>query len=310
MAGTTQQQIQLQAQQFFAAARVALNRGDYDEYARNIQLGYRLKPSNNVPAFPQDGAAISRDQLLKLREKARALIDRGVIFSPTIAALAYAEAKLGDKAAVGRLADYDHFFKVQSSVAPDFAGGRFFETLADEVRSKLNYYGVPSNRERTIHNAWRHEAIFDLQRPAVQALKKELYRRVDQYVAELPKDSDHPFIASRPREYKLEGWAVVSKDEGHHGAHIHPRAWIEGVYYILQPDTADDSEPDAGHLKVGPPLGVTPESGWPERSVAPVPGTLVLMPGYFYHASRPTRVEQERMCIAFDVTPIELVHAR
>jgi hypothetical protein len=40
--------------------------------------------------------------------------------------------------------------------------------------------------------------------------------------------------------------------------------------------------------------------------VAPEPGTLVLMPGYFYHETRPMGIDQERICIAFDVSPIEI----
>jgi Putative 2OG-Fe(II) oxygenase len=40
--------------------------------------------------------------------------------------------------------------------------------------------------------------------------------------------------------------------------------------------------------------------------IAPEPGTLVLMPAYFYHDPSPIGVDQERICIAFDVVPTEL----
>jgi hypothetical protein len=46
--------------------------------------------------------------------------------------------------------------------------------------------------------------------------------------------------------------------------------------------------------------------GWGERWVEPKPGTLVLMPGYFFHGTSPMRVDENRVCVAFDVVPAGL----
>jgi hypothetical protein len=43
-------------------------------------------------------------------------------------------------------------------------------------------------------------------------------------------------------------------------------------------------------------------SGVPHWRVAPEPGMLLLFPSYYAHSTRPTGVDEARICIAFDVT--------
>jgi hypothetical protein len=98
----------------------------------------------------------------------------------------------------------------------------------------------------------------------------------------------------------------VSGSKGHHVAHIHPKAWLSGVYYVVRPEISRERG-DRGWLRIGAPQGLdATQSGWQQRMVEPEPGHLVLMPGYFYHGTEPLRVDQARICIAFDVMPLEL----
>jgi hypothetical protein len=88
-------------------------------------------------------------------------------------------------------------------------------------------------------------------------------------------------------------------------------AWMSGAYYIVRPDISRAAGTTCGWLRVGPPDGLKPprNEGWSERMVEPEPGNLVLMPGYFHHSTQPMAVNQERVCIAFDVIPAELKNA-
>jgi hypothetical protein len=227
-----------------------------------------------------------------------------------VAAVAISNAILGNTAAVARLLDYDRFFRCIPSVTPkDFAGGDFYRSLAAEIATNLNFYDEPPNR--SIRKAWRHDGFMKSELPASRALTAEIRRHVDGYIAGLPSDTDHPFIASRPSEYVVKGWAVVSSGAGHHLAHIHCEAWMSGVYYVVRPNISRVPGTDCGWLRVGPPehLAVSPADGWQERVVEPEPGNLVLMPGYFFHSTQPTGVEQERICIAFDIVPMDLASA-
>jgi hypothetical protein len=242
-----------------------------------------------------------------LRDEAAALIEHGAAFSSTIATLAIAEARLGHTRAVERLVDYDRFFE-DTVLAPP--GGQsldaFNAALAAEIRSNLTFYATPKGR--AIRSAWRDDDVMRSPRPACSAFAAAIQAASERYMAKLPAAADHPFLKSRPGKFKIEGWANLSDGAGHHESHIHCRAWASGVYYVVEPPVAREPGGRRGWLHVGPPehRGVTPADGWGERMVAPTPGRLIIMPAYFYHDTQPMGVDQERICIAFDIVPDEI----
>jgi Putative 2OG-Fe(II) oxygenase len=243
-----------------------------------------------------------------VRDRMRSLIAHGTIFSPVIAALAIAEAHLGNEEEVRRLVDYDRFFRCGTTAPPeDFRGPGFHSLLAAEIKADLKFYDQPESR--SIRKGWRNNGIVGSELPASRALIRLVRDHVDRYIASLPEDADHPFVASRPSEYVLEGWAVVSDGASHHASHIHPRAWLSGVYYVVQPPLSREAGTDRGWLRVGPPAGNGVLAGWGVRRVEPAPGNLVLMPGYFYHDTEPMVTNEERICVAFDAVPAEIAAA-
>ena len=293
----------------FTLAEAVADAGDADEFARLFRQAYLLNPSTR-PSIPQ---RLTPPGAARLRAMAQALIARGVRYSPVLAAAAAAAAALGDRAEVDRLVDYGRFFRLVPQVLPDGFGGDFHAALAAEIKFNLKFYDVQA---RAIRKAWRNNHIMDSALPACRAFAGEIARQVDRYIAALRADDDHPFIASRPAEYRIGAWAVLSQGEGHHLSHIHPRAWMSGVYYVVRPAISRTPGNKQGWLRVGPPHIGMPEgvtlagAGWQERLVEPEPGNLVLMPGYFYHETQPTGAEEERICIAFDVMPLELTAAK
>jgi uncharacterized protein (TIGR02466 family) len=243
-----------------------------------------------------------------VRDRMRSLIAHGTIFSPVIAALAIAEAHLGNETEVSMLVDYERFFRLLATEPPEgFREPGFHALLAAEIKSDLRFYDQPEGR--SIRKGWRNNGIVGSELPASRALIRLLRDHVDRYIASLPGDSDHPFVASRPAEYVLEGWAVVSDGASHHASHIHPRAWLSGVYYVVRPPSSLEAGTDRGWLRVGPPSRNGGLAGWDVRRVEPAPGNLVLMPGYFYHDTEPMATNEERICVAFDVVPAEIAEA-
>jgi hypothetical protein len=283
----------------FDLADLLAERGEYDEYARVFQAAYRLRPKG---LWPSD----IRREAKKLRDKTRALVDRGVNYSSVLAALAVSSAILRDRTTVERLVDYDRLFSLVWDVWPkEFSQSDFFVALASEIKSGLRFYDTP---EKAIRKAWRHNDILNSHSPACRALAGEILTQVDRYIGNLPPENSHPYFASRPVEFRIESWAVVSGGESFHEPHIHPRAWASGVYYVVCPEVSREANSDRGWLRIGPPVeyNISSGDGWQTRMAAPEPGTLVLMPAYFFHDTSPMGVDQERICIAFDVTPIEL----
>lgn len=282
---------------WFALAEVLWRAGDEDGFADAFRQGYLRRPA--MSGALQDGEPEDR------RARAHALLRRGVRFSRVIASLAIAEARLGNGAELRRLFDYDRFFISCTAEPP--AGQRledFHGALRAAILSDLRHYGTAP---RAIHSGSRADRLFTQPSKIRDQLLSVLQPHIARYIAALPDDDSHPFVAARPHDYRINGWAVVSGDGTYHDPHIHGRAWLTGVYYVVQPEISR-REPPAGWLRVGPPpfAGASAELGWQTRLVEPVPGTIVLMPGYFFHGTAPMGVDQERICIAFEVEPAEI----
>ncbi|NIR61459.1 MAG: hypothetical protein GWO02_19190, partial [Gammaproteobacteria bacterium] len=65
---------------------------------------------------------------------------------------------------------------------------------------------------------------------------------VADYLAQLPWDRDHPYLARRPSGWSLSAWGVVLSRQGHQFPHTHPSGWVSGVYYVRVPETVHDPE--------------------------------------------------------------------
>lgn len=89
------------------------------------------------------------------------------------------------------------------------------------------------------------------------------------------------------------------------GRHIHPSAWLSGVYYVQLPELASQTgQGEAGWIEFGRPpehfhCTVEPEV----RAIRPEPGLMLLFPSYFYHRTMPFESAGLRISISFDVHP-------
>lgn len=289
----------------FALAAALIDTREKREAADVFRRAYQLQPW----ACPllSVGKNPTSAEIAVLRDQAETLIGQGVAYSSVIAALAVAEAHGGHPATVERLVDYDRFFRAATMAAPD---GRdqaaFTSALAAEIKTDLEYHDKPAGR--AIRHAWRRSITMGSSGPAAKSWFKSVRSEIDAYIAALPQDRDHPFIGSRPADYRVGAWAVVSSGDSFHKPHMHPSAWLSGVYYVVCPEISRVNGSRRGWLKLGPPTkyGVSTQQGWRERMIAPEPGTLVLMPSYFFHGTEPMGVDEERICIAFDVLPAEM----
>lgn len=283
----------------FQLAETLAAAGEAAEFARVFRQAFLLAPSVRPRLDGDDGKPLA-ERASRLRDDAQALLEHDIAYAPVIAALAVAHSLLGDARETARLVDYERFFRC-GTLEPDDAA--FRAALADEVRAGA----VQREKGGGMAGAGRYTFdVLDAQTPACDRLARALREHVERYIAALPPQADHPFVAARPARYALRGWSVASAADEHFESHIHPQAWLSGVYYLAQPRDVRGTQ--RGWLQVGPPaqFGVTAQQGWVERAIEPVPGRLVLMPGYFYHATRPTQSDETRLCVAFNVVPDEL----
>lgn len=275
-----------------ALAQALAEAGAFDEFASLFKRVYAAEPMTGLllGSLPQ---APTQAQVEALHARATALAAHGAAFAPVIAALAVCEALLGRPQETRRLVDYERFFRC----APMDAD---LPALAAEIKSKLDY---SDRHQGNTGNAWFHNGLTRSPLPASRAFTAAARRAVERYIAALG-DDDHPFVRGKPKDFVLHGWGVVATADSRFEPHIHPQAWISGVYYVTEPKASQDDE--RGWLRVGPPARHGIEAAWQEKLVPPRAGQLVLMPGYFFHETRPLGADEERISIAFDVVPAEL----
>ena len=122
---------------------------------------------------------------------------------------------------------------------------------------------------------------------------------------DMPIDPAHPFAAQRPARWRLSAWAVVMEGQGYQAPHIHPQAWLSGVYYAsVPPDMAASDTEQAGWIEFGEPLPDYRFTAKPElRLIRPEEGLMLLFPSYFFHRTLPFSAGGTRISIAFDVVP-------
>lgn len=136
---------------------------------------------------------------------------------------------------------------------------------------------------------------------AVRALTTALRSETAAYLADW-RASSHRLARLVPAEFGMHLWGLVSRGEGYNIRHIHHRGWATGIYYPANLA----GEAGGGALRIGCParLGeIAP--GWPDISIAPEAGLLVLMPSFYTHWTTPLGRPGLRLSVAFDLTPGE-----
>jgi tetratricopeptide (TPR) repeat protein len=138
----------------------------------------------------------------------------------------------------------------------------------------------------------------------IAVLEHMIRAAIEDYLAAIDPDSDHPFLATRPDDWTLTLWATVLDPGGHQAAHLHPTGWLSGVYYAAVPAAEPGAPEQAGWIEFGRPPDSFRLQRAPEiRRFEPRPGRMLLFPSYFYHQTLPFAGREPRVSIAFDVMP-------
>lgn len=293
---------------FLELAAALAEIGEEREAAEVFRRGYLKHPT--IYPLLNEGQVPSREIAVSIRDYAVSLIRNGVAYSPIVASNAIAEAFLDNRSEVRRLVDYDRFFWNGEIEPPEGRDRREFNrALAAEIKSELKFYDEPQSK--AIRKAWRHNQVLQRGLPNISLWECMIRARIDRYMASVRGGPEHPFPRAMPVGYALEAWALVSNGESFHRPHIHSRAWMSGVYYVACPAISLAPGSRVGWLRVGGPSmhGISARQGWEERFVSPEPGNAVMMPAYFFHWTEPSRSDDERICIVFDVVPAELAGA-
>ena len=140
-------------------------------------------------------------------------------------------------------------------------------------------------------------------RGAAAAFGALVEQAVDRYRAVMPQNPSHPFLADIPDRIRITAWGVILDDGAYQVPHIHPSAWLSGVYYVALPSSLGaDDDGTAGWIEFGRPYWDFQVRTEPEtRLIEPEEGLMLLFPSYMFHRTLPFAGGGERISIAFDV---------
>jgi tetratricopeptide (TPR) repeat protein len=138
--------------------------------------------------------------------------------------------------------------------------------------------------------------------PVLSAFRDTLNGALRRLITDLQQEgfSPHPVMAWAADRWTLRIWGTVLGPGGHQLPHLHPLAWLSGVYYVaVPPGLGDDGALEFGEPPTRIPVRVEPE----RRRVSARPGRLVLFPSWFWHRTLPFAQAGDRISVAFDVLP-------
>ncbi len=246
--------------------------------------------------------------LLKRGEAAAAIAacDACLAFQPgngsALSLQAIAHGRLGDTEAADRLIDYDRLTgHVRLSPPPEYPDiAAFNRALGAEVRAAPTRYS-----EAGSDVARQTRDLFVKPSPALAAFERLIAEAVQRHMSTLLAEAEHPFLGAIPAGWQLTAWATILREvPAPQISHLHPTAWLSGVYYVDLPDVVRQAGDHGGWIEFGrPPPFVHAEPTHATTVIRPEEGLLLLFPSYFYHRVLPFVAERPRISIAFDVTP-------
>lgn len=218
---------------------------------------------------------------------------------------AFALRDLGREKDALNLDDPDRFIRRRPLAAPDGFDDMmaFNAKLAEHVLSHPTL--TPSPKAHATRKGRHSGELLTAPLGPMAAFRSEIEEAFRAYKRSFAGEPAHPFIDACPGEIAISVWGVVMEQDGHQVPHIHPAAWLSGVYYAEVPESVRDDDPErAGWIEFGrPPEDIHAAHDPAVTYFKPEPGLMLLFPSHFYHRTVPLAGTARRISIAFDVFP-------
>lgn len=209
----------------------------------------------------------------------------------------------GDEDEYSKLYNYNDFVKIYSVPPPQRYENlsAYHSDLLEELEEQHKNKRHPI--EQSVRNGSQTpNHLFTDASPLIEEFELSLRSIIDQHIEKLDKEEGHPLLAHVNSNYFFSGaWSINMRNKGFHKNHYHHEGWISGPYYVVVPDAVNSQ--GEGWLKVGQ----AELSRWlehePDYYIKPTLGDVILFPSYMWHGTVPLTKDQQRVTIAFDVTP-------
>lgn len=217
-----------------------------------------------------------------------------------IALEAIALARLGDHAATRALLDLDRLVRSRRvdppHVYPDGAG-------FDAALARIFAHRMGATGSEAAPAALRPVRSGELLRGAggvPGALAARFAEGVTWYLDRRPRDSRHRFLKWHPRDFHVEGDALLLAGGQRSEADIRERGWVSGLYAAA---TVRNAEPRPRVELGAPPPRLRGERPFEGREVSLEAGRLVLFPSYLFHSLWAPEGSERHFVVTFDMVP-------
>lgn len=211
----------------------------------------------------------------------------------------------GDADAAREIDDLDRFIMPQMIDAPEgFQDiGAFNQAMAAHVMSHPTLTSSPT--AHATRQGFHSGELLSAPRGPFALFHQIIIDAFHRYRRQSVGETAHPFLDQCPGTFDVSVWGVVMNESGHQVPHIHPSAWLSGVYYVEVPLTVQDAKlAHAGWIEFGhPPDDIHAQHTPVTKLFQPEEGKMLLFPSHFYHRTLPLSGDQRRISVAFDIMP-------
>jgi hypothetical protein len=257
-----------------------------------------------------DTAVAIQSALSKLEDWPRLLqffddqAQRNAVTIPAVFARIAGLMGLGRTEEAARLLDFDSFVSVEMiDPPPSFRNlSEFNSALASDIAApgKITLSDAPRLK---LTGGVQIEDLEAGSSIAMSCLFEIFKRAVDEYIASRSGDCAKLMRQLWPEFANLECWGLMLGFNDTQDSHVHLNSSVAGVYYVAAPEALFLSDNRDGCLVIPSKLSIARYTLPPGHYLKPIPGRLVLFPGYFPHQTTPIRCDGNRISIAFDVVP-------
>ncbi|MBZ9612804.1 tetratricopeptide repeat protein [Rheinheimera maricola] len=204
------------------------------------------------------------------------------------------------------LNNYSQFISVKKLPTP--AGYESFAAFWQELKTAVNALHTTDHQplDQSVRNGTQTVGfLFNNPAGIVQIYRDLLTEHLQQYLAALPSDPDHPLLRRITSNQRFSGsWSVKLRNDGFHTNHVHPQGWLSICTYLHVPETISATDPQhQGWLKLGETSLQLGEREQIARSICPEEGLCVIFPSYIWHGTVPFNGDDARITLPCDVVP-------
>ena len=257
--------------------------GMHEKEAENMRLAMYLCQNKRLKFIPQANSLIAKGLL---NQQGIAAIDHGnILYNLTL-----------DNGLNGDTLDAILTQSINNREYPDI----LIQELLDHLTSESIQ---PRNQGLLVNGLQTSGNILDHPGEPIKSLKKLLITKIDEYNKSFDINTDKDFYTNwKQNLYVLKGWAIVMKKGGNLKPHNHETGWLTGTFYLQMPHKISNTKEGAIEFSHQGPKYPSGNSIFKRKIMRPSARDLNIFPSSLFHRTLPFQSDEQRICIAFDIT--------